>query len=236
MTMTTKQKDPRTVPAYTIADVARFVRVPAVTLNSWVSGRNYNTHNGQARFKPLIVPAAPRHLSFMNLAEAHALAAIRRTYGVKMPMIRSALDWMCEKMRVQHPLVQQRFETDGISLFVRHLGELFNASERGQVAMQTVLSLYLKRIKYDASGKAALFHPFTRQNEDVAQQPQVVVIDPTVFYGRPVIEGTRIDTAILFERYEAGESAEEIAADLALNSLQVDEAIRFEAGLSKRAA
>lgn len=233
---TTRPKDPREVPAYTIADAARFVRVPTATLSSWVSGRDYRTRDGLARFKRLILPAAPGTLSFVNLVEAHVLAAIRRKHGVQMPKIRSAVDWIGRELDVKHPLAQERFETDGVSLFVRRLGKLLNASDSGQVAMQNVLALYLKRVKYDEFGMSYLFYPFTRQIDDVAGQPEEIVINPTVMWGRPVVNGTRVDTAILFERYEAGESAQEIAVDLGLNVNQVDEAIRCEAGWAKRAA
>lgn len=222
---TTRPKDPREVPAYTLADAARFVRVPAPTLRSWVTGR-----------RRLIVPASPSALSFINLVEAHVMAAIRRDHRIKMPKIRSAIDWIGRELGVEHPLIHQSFETDRVSLFIRHLGELFNASDSGQVAMQNVLSVYLQRIQYDKSGTAHLFYPFTRSSGDFSVQPREVVINPTVMWGRPVISGTRIDTAILFERYEAGESVREIADDLILSIGQVEEAIRCEAGWAKRAA
>lgn len=213
---------------YTIAEAARFVRVPAATLSSWVGGRGYRTSNGPVHFKRLIVPASPRHMSFVNLVEAHVLAAIRRNHGVKIPQIRSAVDWIGRELDVKHPLAQQRFETDGVSLFVRHLGELFNASARGQVAMENVLTLYLQRVKHDSSGMAMLFYPFTRQAESVVGQPQEIVINPAVMWGRPVVAGTRIDTRTIFGRYRAGETMIEIAEDFGISLDQVDEAVRSE--------
>lgn len=220
-------KDPRAVPAYTLADVARFARVPTPTLRSWVTGRNYRTHGGPERFKPLIVPASPTHLSFINLVEAHVLAAIRRNHGVPMHKVRSAIDYVGRELGVQHPLAREKFETDGVSLFIRRLEKLFNASESGQVAMQDVLSIYLQRIRYDEAGMSALFFPFTRATAE-RDQPQEVVINPAVMWGRPVILGTRIDTRTVFSRYRAGETLDEIAEDFNLTLEQVDEAVRSE--------
>lgn len=227
--------DPRQVPAYSIAEAARIVRLPAPTLRSWVTGRAYDTKEGPAHFHPLIVPAGSEGLSFVNLIEAHVLAAIRRQHGVQMPRVRSALHWLGRTLHSKHPLAEERLETDGLDLFVRRLGKLLNASQSGQVAMQTVLALYLRRVEHDDAGRARLFFPFTRSGTE-EEQPREIVIDPHVTFGRPVIQGTRVDTATLFERYEAGESAVEIGEDLGVTFKQVDEAIRFEAGKAKRAA
>lgn len=228
-------RDPRTVPAYTLADVARFVRLPVPTLRSWVSGRGYDTQDGPRRFCPLIVPAGHEGLSFINLIEAQVLAAIRKTHAIKIPKIRSALSYMRRGMGVEHPLAIERFETDGVDLFVRR-GIILNASRQGQVAMDDVVKLYLRRIRYDEDGRAAVFFPFTRSMESGVDQPSEIVINPEVMFGRPVISGTRIDTATVLERFEAGESPEEIATDFSVSPEQVVEAVRCEVGWAKRAA
>lgn len=232
--MTTKTKDPRETPAYTIAEAARFVRVPVPTLRSWVSGRGYPTQSGPARSSALIVPAGREGLSFINLVEAHLLAAIRRQDEIQMPKIRSALDWLRRDMGSKHPLAEERFETDGIDLFVRR-GIILNASRRGQVAINDVVNIYLRRIKHDEAGHARMLFPFTRPTADL-DQPREIVIDPLVTFGRPVIFGTRVDTATILERFEAGESPLEIADDLGISVQQVDEAVRCEVGWAKRAA
>ncbi len=46
--------------------------------------------------------------------------------------------------------------------------------------------------------------------------------------GRPVLVGTGIPTAILAERYKAGESIDELALDYGCDRLQIEEAIRCE--------
>lgn len=153
-----------------------------------------------------------------------------------MNKVRSAIDWIGDKLEVRHPLAQEKFETDGISPFVRRLEKLLNASDSGQVAMQDVLTLYLQRVTYDEYGTAKLFFPFTRQDGAASGQPRDIVINPAVMWGRPVIVGTRIDTRTVLERFEAGESPEEIATDFGVSSLQVAEAVRCELGWSKRAA
>jgi hypothetical protein len=42
------------IPAYPVTDAARYLRIPLVTLRSWLKGRSYATKNGQQTFEPLI--------------------------------------------------------------------------------------------------------------------------------------------------------------------------------------
>jgi uncharacterized protein (DUF433 family) len=58
--------------------------------------------------------------------------------------------------------------------------------------------------------------------------PRVVMIDPRVSFGRPVLVGTGIPTAVLLARKEAGESIEEIAEDYGCETSQVAQAIAWE--------
>jgi uncharacterized protein (DUF433 family) len=59
-------------------------------------------------------------------------------------------------------------------------------------------------------------------------QPRVIAIDPAVAFGRPVIAGSRVPTVEIFERFIAGESPDEIAADFGRTVEEVHEAIRCE--------
>jgi uncharacterized protein (DUF433 family) len=53
-------------------------------------------------------------------------------------------------------------------------------------------------------------------------------MDPYVSFGRPVLAGTGITTAIIAERYKAGESIEELARDYDRVPHDIQEAIRCE--------
>ena len=125
--------DPRLQPAYTVLEAAHYLRMPPATLRSWVSGRLYPVSGQQRRSSPVIHPDDPKrlYLSFINLVEAHVLAAIRR-HGVRLPEVRSALDYVRRQFHVERPLVDQTFQTDGLDLFVERYGHMINASRQCQ--------------------------------------------------------------------------------------------------------
>lgn len=226
--------DPRLAPAYPVAEAAGYLRIPEETLRSWVAGRLYPVAGQSKRSQALIHLDDPKHqyLSFINLVEAHVLAAIRRRHGVKLPKVRKALDYVLRQFRVERPLIDQAFQTDGLDLFVERYGELINASREGQRAMKEIIGVYLKRIERDAKGIPIKLYPFTRDTQAEAapaSDPRVVVMNPKVSYGRPVIDGTGIPVSSIYERYKAGDSVVDLAQDFRLEIGAIEEAIRCEA-------
>jgi uncharacterized protein (DUF433 family) len=215
-------------PAYSVAEASRYLSIPPATLRSWVVGRKHPTDSGPKLFKPIIqLPADIRAgLSFVNLVEAHVLDAIRRHHQVPLSKIRQAIDYLRRHFSSKHPLAEQRFETDGLDLFIDKFGQLINVTQSGQIALRDLLKAYLHRVEHDAAGTAVKLYPFTRKRD--LREPKVVVIDPHISYGRPVLVGTGIPTAVVAERYKAGESIDELAEDYGRSRNEIEEAIRCE--------
>jgi uncharacterized protein (DUF433 family) len=224
-------QDPREMPAYSIPEAAHYLQLPPSTLRSWVKGWAYRTEVGERFSSPLIVLPAlsdkgPLLLSFVNIVEAHVLDAIRREHRIAMHRVREALSYLEVHFPSPHPLADQKFETDGIDLFLDKYGQLITIFHDGQLAMRNVLRVYLSRIERDATGVPVKLYLFTRSRQ--ADEPKVVAIDPYVSFGRPVLVGTGIPTAIIAERYKAGESIQELAEDYDRPPRDIEEAIRCE--------
>ena len=215
-------------PAYSIAEASRYLSIRAATLRSWVAGRKYPTGGGPRFFRPIIeLPEGARAgLSFVNLVEAHVLDAIRRHHQVPLNKIRDGIAYLRRHFGSKHPLAEQRFQTDGIDLFIEKFGRLINVTQSGQIALRELLQAHLHRVEHDHSGAAVRLYPFTRKRDLL--EPKVVVIDPRISYGRPVLVGTGIPTAVIAERYKAGESIDELAEDYGRARKEIEEAIRCE--------
>jgi uncharacterized protein (DUF433 family) len=172
-------------------------------------------------------------MSFVNLIEAHVLWSLRKVHGMSLQRIRSSVPWLRKNTGRQHPLAELDLMTDGRSIFIELLKQFCNATEQGQVEMDSIVAPYLKRIERDPqSNMPVRFFPLTRLHQG---SPSVIVIDPAVAFGRPVIVGTRISTAFILERYLAGETVSGLAADYSVDPGQIDEAIRCEFECSRAA-
>jgi uncharacterized protein (DUF433 family) len=221
-------EDLRQVGAYGIAEAAHYLSLPPATLRSWVRGRGYRTSEGHRFAEALIQLPDPSDplLSFINLVEAHVLKAIRRHHGVAMQKVRPALQYLERKLGVRHPLAHQQLLTDGVHLFMEHVGKLVNLSRDGQLAMWSLLEAHLQRIEHDEHGFALRLYPFSR-GESLAV-PRLVVVDPRVSFGRPVIEGTAVRTEVVAHRLKSGESVADLAKDYGVEVGAIEEAIRYE--------
>lgn len=218
------------MPLYvdSIPEAARVVRVHPATLRTWVLGRSYPTQSGRKAWHPLIRIADRRQglLSFANLVEVHVLSALRGKQ-VRVERIRSATKFIQEAMPTEHPLADVDTRTDCLDIYVEYLGKLVNASSP-QGALRPLVELYLQRIERDEHGLASRLFPITR---DDASIKKAVLIDPTFRFGRPVLANTNLETAVVADRFFAGDSAAALAMDFGIDESAVEEAIRFESQL-----
>jgi len=206
-------------PLYTVGDVAHYLDIPRSTVQAWGFG--------QDNFKPVLIVSDRAHhlLSFRNLVEIFNLSSLRGRHNVPLPKIRKAIQYAREQFGVEHFLFSKDFYTNGKDVFIDHLGKLISASEHGQLAMKDVLDQYLKRLEFKDGIPARLFPLTTHRPDDMRR---IVLIDPEIRFGQPCIRGTRIPTAIVAERYKAGDSIPSLARDYGRKTSEIEEAIRYE--------
>ena len=220
----TKQ-DLREIPAYSIADAAGYLRLPKSTLRAWMLG--------QQRFRAVINIAdrVGKRLSFINLVEAFVLTGIRREHSIPLPKVRNAVAYLGRTFKTRRPLAEEQFETDGVELFVEKFGALIGATQEGQIQMREVIRDRLKRVRRDPEGlpeKIVLFPAPVRRDATAGAPAGDVVIDPRFSFGRPVLDGYGLRTAVLAERFYSGETVEALAKDYGVPSEVVQNALRSE--------
>ena len=152
--------------------------------------------------KPLVIPAGsdPTALSFTNLVEIHVLALLRRKRHVSMPEIRSKIAALYHDANTKHPLASREF--------------LAYSNDQ--------------RVELDETGAPSRYFPFTRGYG--RDDPKLIVIDPKVRFGRPVIKGSGVSTSVISRFTKGGESIADLADDYRLLPEQIEEAVRYERG------
>ena len=221
-------QNPLELPAYSLPTAARFARVPTATLRTWVTGRNYPTTTGVKHAKGLI--HAPKsddgYLSFINLVEAHVLASLRKEHEIDMIKCRKAIEYVEDDLKVEHPLARESFRTNGVDIFVERFGKLINVSSDGQIGMREALEQSLSRVGYH-HGIATRLFPLLRAAEET-NQPKLVVIDPRIAFGRPVLDGTGIPVEEIAQRFQAGDSSDRLAKEFGVERARIEEALRLK--------
>ncbi|HJT26863.1 MAG TPA: DUF433 domain-containing protein [Pyrinomonadaceae bacterium] len=230
-------RDPRTIPTYGISEAAHLLKIPAITLKSWISGRNYPTHHGTRRFQPIIerpdkdLPL----LSFINLVEAHVLDAIRYKHNIPLKNVRTAIEHLRERYNSEHPLAEYSFQQDGVDLFIEIADQILNVSRQGQIAMREVVSAYLKRITRDPQGAAIALYPYLERHPQHVEETKLVLIDPRISFGKPILVGVGVPTSVVVDRFDAGETVAELADDYGCEEAEIQKAIQYEHALPQAA-
>jgi uncharacterized protein (DUF433 family) len=208
-------RDPLLLAAYPVVEAAHYLKMPVATLRAWTLGQGYSVgaeRRVTGRIIDLPKPNEPI-LSFVNLIEAHVLRALRTEHSFSMQAVKA----------------EDLFAGAG-DLFLEKYGDLISLTKSGQIALRAALQAFLKRIDRGPGFVPLRLYPFIRSLE--YEGPKTVTVDPRVAFGRPVITGTRIPTAEVRSRIDAGESLEEVAEDFGQEKSKIEDAIIYERGLA----
>jgi uncharacterized protein (DUF433 family) len=212
--------DPRVLPNYTVAEVAHYLFLSPAALRSWLGRSSGNGAHSRVKIE---LSKRTRHsaLSFMNLVEAYVLDAVWQAFSVARGMVRMTLRQIQEEGALPS---QRRPEIPNWLTVIRARTLADRNGER------RVLEAYLCRIVSDEVGFPARLYLFTKKpsRELVSESPKLILIDPRLSFGRPVLAGTGIPTASIAERFKSGESIASLAEDYGRPPSEIETAIRFE--------
>lgn len=213
--------------AYTLAEAARYLKLPQATLRAWTVGRDYPVAVGQNRFKAIIKPARgkPALLSFFNLIEAHVLRALRTEHGVSIKALRDSIAYAERTLKIDRLLLREDLRTHGGRVLLDHYGHLIDLSASGQIAIRKALEDHLARVEWDEWKVPVRLYPYPTAALD-GRRP--IAIDANIAFGRPVLVARGISTHAIAERLDVGESVADLAADYDLSPSDIEQAALYE--------
>ena len=250
-------RDPREVALYGPREAAACLNIPESTLLRWTTG---HLDVGPV----LTVTPDQRRLSFFNLLEAFVLDELRRRSRFSLQQLRLLIDELRrEYPDLTYPLAQvdvsvtkemprplydvtsasgARFEKSAkrrsrAQLYTQVEGRpLISVSDRGRnLVLTEVLRDFLKRVEKRPVEGIVRLYPFITRDRD-PDGPRTVAVDPVIAFGKPVISGTGIPTAAVYQLFNAGDSIQEIAEEYDREPGEIETAIRYESVRAKRAA
>jgi uncharacterized protein (DUF433 family) len=217
--------NPLEIPNYTVEEAARYLIVPISTVRYWSIGET-----GAAPLTT-VYSRRPLLLSFKNLVELYVLESLREFHDIGLPRIRRSVEELRIEKPSKYPLADYQLATRGRKIYLEGDGEeLINLTASGQHAFKEIMTPFLKRVERNAQGIAERLFPFTSRQHQLNpdRAPRVVVIDPRVAFGMPVLAGSRISTAFLMSRKNGGASISKLARDYGRSETDIEEAISLE--------
>ncbi len=230
---------------YSVSEAARLLRLPASTVRRWVAGYTF-TYRGAPRFsEPLIRGELGSRdgfveLSFLDVVELLFIKNFHER-GVSLPVIRKTARAAAELLGRDHPFCDQRFKTDGSTIFAMllrnaNLAEAASSQadwrlidlRTGQHELATIVMPFLQHFEYD------LQTDLVRQWWPLGKRRRVVV-DPAINFGAPIVPKFGVSTRLLADAVKRGRSVEQLAAWYGVPTPAVRDAVEFEASLATAA-
>ena len=190
--------DVQHTPLYSIPECARYLGLPASTLRRWVTPGPSDPDSVANAPEPLVSPAGEPPAALSFTN----LAELHILSGFRRNGKLSLSEVLTE---VDHIDPQRQCP---------------NPLARSQFSYVSPAA----RLEYGADGFAKRFYPPIPGRAD----SRIVVIDPAIAFGRPVIAGSGVRTAVIASRIKAGESLDDVADDYLLQPHQVQDALRYE--------
>ncbi len=191
---------------YTFPEAARLTRLRPGRVREWFRGRR-SEHARRPVFPGDYAPVDGDYaISFYDLIDVFVAGQLR-TYGVSLQTLRRVHKKMQEDFGERHPFCRQELLTDGKDVFTRGLDaqgcqEIMEVLTRQKVFPRIILP-FLKRIDYEGATKLALRWHIA----------ELIVLDPQICFGKPIVEPAGILTAVLAAAYHANGRNADLVAD-----------------------
>lgn len=213
---------------YSLRQAARLVGADSAAVRRWLLGYE---RRGRS-YEPLWDPELKNEyvgepvIGFRDLLELRLVAAFER-HGVSMKVIRATAEAARQEFGTAYPLTAKRFLTDGKTIFLEAVrtasdGEAMIDLPRRQLVFGDIVrpSLYAG-IEYEGV-RARRWYP-------LGDKSKLVVLDPAVQFGAPIVSRSGVPTDTLLAVYMAhGRDSKAVARIYDISPQEVNAAVRFE--------
>jgi uncharacterized protein (DUF433 family) len=207
---------------YSLPEAARLTGLKASRVREWFLGRRAEEARKPVFRSDYQSVSGDRAISFHDLIELYVAGQLRN-HGVSLQSLRRVHRKLQGHLKTRHPFCRREILTQHGRVFTIGLDEdgreeLIEALTNQRVFPEILLP-FLRRIDYDEATEMA-------KRWCIAN---MVVIDPQINLGKPIVEDVGIATSILAAAYEANGRDSELVADwYRVHSKHVIAAVEFE--------
>lgn len=217
------------VGLYTAGEASLYTGISASDIRRWMFGYSSHGVDHPGLWTPELSFLDENLLGFHDLLEIRFVHAFRQ-HGVSLQAIRSASRQAAEMFDQRYPFTCRRFQTDGRDIFATVLDEtgdeaLLDLVKRQYAFKQVIKPSLYEGIDYTLEGSAQRWYPLKRS--------KAVVLDPARNFGKPVLTSVGIDTATLYQAFQAeGQNSKRVAMLFEIPIAAVDAAVTYEHGIA----
>jgi len=205
---------------YTVSDISRLLKlepgkVRRYLKNYWDEGLISKLYKDSYSWKN---SRGNKAVNFYMLIEFFSFFKLKEI-GVKTSTILKARLNIASELRTAYPFASAGLLSDGKKIWYEVENDIVNADGSCQTNFVNIIKAFTEKIDFGQDKLANRFWPDGKLSS--------VVVDPHHQFGQPVINGTNINTEMLFSMYSSGESIESIRDLYELSEKEIIDAINF---------
>ena len=212
---------------YSTAEAAKLTGLTRSKVDRWAFG--YRDYHGIV--DPDLPSVGPyRSISFLTLMELYLMRRLQDK-GIAAEKFRIAAGEIARLRGIEHPFAFERlgdFLLHDNKDFYLHDDDLtqITGRNRDNMVLQDVIAPYLSEVEFESEYVRRWFP---------VESNRLIVIDPAIKFGEPVVSGTRIPTANIVDQINAGDAVDFVAECYGLTVEQIVAAEGFERRFSRAA-
>ncbi|HEX9732148.1 MAG TPA: hypothetical protein VGG06_09205 [Thermoanaerobaculia bacterium] len=212
--------------AYPAAEIARLSGLSQARVRRWLRGYEYSYADEVRRQRPVIRRKGTKSTTYASFLDLIDLLFVKRflDHGVSLQKVRRALDEAAQILGTDH-FARKTFFTDGRNIYLemKEKGEaILQLLAGGQWVIAPIIQQLAHQIEFASpSGVAYRWYPMGSDG--------LVVLDPTISFGRPTLRGRGVATSTVYDFYVAeNENLEAACSWMDLEKKEVEAVVEFE--------
>ena len=205
---------------YTIPDISKLLGLPQAKVRRYLN-EYWDNRLGKKLFNQTYswsVDNKIKAVNFYTLIELYTCFHLQEM-GVSTYQVLKSRTAMSKELNSPYPFASSKLLTDGKKIWYEFKDSIVKADGSRQTDFVEFIKKFASKIDFNSQKIAERFYPATKSSS--------IVVDPHHQFGQPTIDGTNINSEVIFSMYESGEPISAICILYDLTSKQINDAISF---------
>jgi len=220
MSTTTFHKKQLGAGLYTVPDISKLLNIPQPKVRRYLN-LYWDERLGKKLFNDTYswsIGNNVKAVNFYTLIELHTCFYLQEL-GVSIRQILKSRTAIAKDLNIIYPFANASLLSDGKKIWYEFKDCIVNADGTRQTIFFDFIKDFTRKIEFGENKIAEKFWPAGRQSS--------IVVDPHHQFGQPIIEGTNINSEVIFSLYESGEEINSIGILYDLTEKEIKDVIRF---------
>jgi len=205
---------------YTVSDISQLLGLPKVKVRRYLNDY-WDERMGKKLFNETYswsIGNKVKAVNFHTLIELYICFHLQEL-GVTPRQILKSRAAIAKDLNIAYPFASAKLLSDGKKIWYEFKDSIVNADGSQQTNFIELIIDFAKKIDFNSNKIAERFWPSGKLSS--------IIVDPHHQFGQPIIEGTNINTEIIYSMIESGEPINSIGILYDITEKEIRDVERF---------